>query len=129
MLCTPHTLLPPLPNLIPHHRARHTREAAIVADQRAHARDVLELNVGGTLKTSISRKALTKYPHSMLGAMFSGRHTVARDAEGRVFLDRNPDAFAYVLDFLRNGGKPPADLPADPRQRARIEQEFDFLYV
>lgn len=62
---------------------------------------VIELNVGGTIVvTTIS--TLTAYPDSMLTAMFSGRHELAKDGEGRIFLDRSSSAFAYILEWLRD---------------------------
>jgi len=33
--------------------------------------------------------------------MFSGRHELKKQS-GKVFLDRNPKVFRYVLDYLRN---------------------------
>ena len=33
--------------------------------------------------------------------MFSGRHELKKQG-GKVFLDRNPKVFRYVLDYLRN---------------------------
>ncbi len=50
-----------------------------------------------------SVQTLTVFPHSLLGAMFSGKHSVKKDAQGRIFIDRNGKLFEYVLDFLRDG--------------------------
>jgi hypothetical protein len=43
--------------------------------------------------TSIS--TLTREPQSMLGAMFSGRHELKFNDEGRYFIDRNGEYFGY----------------------------------
>src|SRR4051794_32164270 len=54
------------------------------------------LNVGGG-KFAASLSTLTAVPGSMLAAMFSGRHSTAKDSEGCVFVDRDPDHFTTVL--------------------------------
>jgi len=48
------------------------------------------------------RSTLCRFEGSFLEAMFSGRHTVSKDKEGRTFIDRNPTHFAAILDFLRD---------------------------
>ncbi|XP_071118622.1 BTB/POZ domain-containing protein KCTD7-like isoform X2 [Haliotis cracherodii] len=73
---------------------------------------VIDLNVGGRhLTTSLS--TLTKYPDSMLATMFSGRHPVTQDKDGRYFIDVDGDVFVHVLNFLRFGTMPPAGAAAD----------------
>jgi len=65
---------------------------------------VVELNVGGTtLDTTL--KTLCTQSNSMLAAMFSGRHTVIKDKDGRYFIDRNGDMFSLLLDALREGAE------------------------
>src|SRR5436190_23379153 len=65
--------------------------------------EIVDLNVGGeNFSTTVG--TLTKYPESMLGAMFSGRFGLPkRDARGRVFIDRDPNDFRAVLRYLRSG--------------------------
>src|SRR5690242_7992587 len=62
--------------------------------------NLVEVNVGGTIFTTFV-STLTKHPSSMLAAMFSGRHPLVRDKEGRPFLDRNPELFKLILEYLR----------------------------
>ena len=53
-----------------------------------------------------------QYPNSMLAAMFnaeSERPPAEKDVNGNFFLDCNPRAFEYILDFLRRG-KLPEDI-------------------
>lgn len=66
------------------------------ADQRAR------LNVGGTLFVT-TRTTLSKFPDSFFGTLLSGRYQVPKDPDGSVFIDRAPDMFPYVLEFLRDG--------------------------
>ena len=70
---------------------------------------VILLNVGGhQYQTRLS--TLRKYNSSMLAAMFSGRHKLDKDEEGRYFLDSNGKYFGYVLDYLRHDTVPDDDV-------------------
>lgn len=70
---------------------------------------IVKLNVGGThFETTLV--TLTSTSDSMLAAMFSGRFTLPRDREGRVFIDRDGKRFRYILNFLRDGT---LNVPAD----------------
>lgn len=66
---------------------------------------IITLNVGGTrFETALGN--LRKYPDSMLGAMFSGRHDatgLVRPGANGFFIDRCPVLFSAVLQFLRTG--------------------------
>lgn len=71
---------------------------------------VIPLNVGGyNFVTTLS--TLTKDKNSMLAAMFSGRHELDTDSEGRYFIDRDGTYFKHILNFLRDGNQlPSADV-------------------
>jgi len=62
---------------------------------------VIELTVGGTLMAT-SLKTLTSFPDSTLGQMFSGRHELPKDKNGAYFIDRSPQLFVEILEFLRS---------------------------
>ena len=62
---------------------------------------IVTLNVGGT-KYITSLSTLTKYPDSMLGAMFSGRHALPQQEDGSFFIDRDGDTFSNILSYLRD---------------------------
>ena len=53
---------------------------------------------------------LTQEPDSMLAAMFSGRHPVSKDKDGRFFIDANREIFSHILNFLRFECLPPMDI-------------------
>ncbi|TRY99750.1 hypothetical protein DNTS_033615, partial [Danionella cerebrum] len=74
--------------------------------------EVIPLNVGGTYFTT-RLSTLRRYEDTMLAAMFSGRHYIPRDAEGRYFIDRDGTYFGDILNFLREG-----ELPQ--RERVRV---------
>lgn len=97
-----------------------SKEKALLAERFKIDSPVVRLNVGGRpfdttlsyafyaarccpLLPKILRSTLCKHPGSMLEAMFSGRHQVAKDEKGRFFIDRNPDLFADLLEWLRTG--------------------------
>ena len=48
----------------------------------------------------IGRDTLTSVPDSRLAAMFAGSVSSNYDKEGRIFIDRNPDIFKHVIDYL-----------------------------
>ena len=62
---------------------------------------VITLNVGGTRYTT-TLSTLTKYPDSMLGVMFSGRHYLPQQEDGSYFIDRDGEVFKYILMYLRD---------------------------
>ena len=66
----------------------------------------ISLDVGGVIfKTTVA--TLTQDPNSMLAAMFSSERPPAmKDDNGNYLIDRNPRAFGYILEFLRNAGLP-----------------------
>lgn len=87
--------------------------------------NVIELDVGGArFKTSMS--TLTSVPDSMLGAMFSGRFELNRQADGSVFIDRDGRLFVHVLNWLRDRSLPAA-LSRDERAALRTEANFYHL--
>jgi hypothetical protein len=63
------------------------------------------LNVGGTQITT-KLETLTQDADSMLAAMFSGRHLVQKDNDGRFFIDCDGLLFKHILEYLRFGTIP-----------------------
>lgn len=55
----------------------------------------------------------------MLAAMFSGRHPVSKDKDGRFFIDADGEIFYYILNFLRFERLPSADLSLLVYEQAR----------
>lgn len=73
---------------------------------------IVRLSVGGVIfETSVD--TLCADPNSMLAAMFSGRHNVNTDEEGRYFIDRDGTHFRYILNYLRDGN---TYIPFDNQQ-------------
>ncbi|KAG5190777.1 BTB/POZ protein [Tribonema minus] len=65
---------------------------------------VVELNVGGALFTT-TRSTLAADPDSMLARLVNGNLSSARDAQRRLFIDRDGSNFNIILQYLRNRGR------------------------
>ncbi|XP_060113794.1 SH3KBP1-binding protein 1 [Heteronotia binoei] len=50
---------------------------------------------------STSRQTLTWVPDSFFSSLLSGRISTLKDETGAIFIDRDPDIFAPILNFLR----------------------------
>ena len=61
---------------------------------------MVTLNVGGKIFTTATA-TLTRFPDTMLGAMFSGRHALKPDKNGAYCIDRDGRHFQEILNFLR----------------------------
>jgi hypothetical protein len=70
-----------------------------------YTEDVIDLNIGGTHLITTTRNTLVSVKESSLAAMFSGRHRLTKHG-GRVFIDRDGEAFITMLSFLRTGKVP-----------------------
>ena len=90
---------------------------------------VIYLNVGGSRYTT-TLSTLTKYPDSMLGAMFSGRHALVQQEDGSYFIDRDGETFSYILSYLRDSNIVLALVPTFARElRLRLEYEARFYQL
>ncbi|XP_022921061.1 BTB/POZ domain-containing protein KCTD3 [Onthophagus taurus] len=62
--------------------------------------DILHLNVGGK-RFSTSRQTLTCVQDTFFTALLNGRISSLRDEKGSIFIDRDPEIFAVILNYLR----------------------------
>lgn len=83
--------------------------------QREAAQGRVVLDVGGTRFTT----TLSTLGDSVLAALFYGRQDLDEtvDDDGAVFIDRDPQAFAHILQWLRTGVVP---LVHDAAQRKTL---------
>ncbi|XP_077868645.1 uncharacterized protein LOC144359381 [Saccoglossus kowalevskii] len=86
---------------------------------------IVNLNVGGKVYTT-SRSTLTRFPDSMLSAMFRGELSTKTDRHGNVFIDRDGELFRFVLNFLRNSK---LVLPQDFKELSLLAIEADFYQI
>jgi hypothetical protein len=61
----------------------------------------VKLDVGGVRYTT-SLKTLRRFPDTMIGCMFSGRHALPVGEDGYFFIDRDGKHFQNILNFLRS---------------------------
>ena len=77
--------------------------------------EIVRINVGGVKFTTLRvrskarsvcdayfQSTLLRYSHSILARMINGKIPPRRDSEGNAFLDRDPQIFKYILEFLRS---------------------------
>lgn len=83
---------------------------------------ILKLNVGG-VHYATTVDTLRSCPNTFLDCVTSDGATVQLDSEGRLFIDRNGELFAYILDFLRTGT---VVWPTDESKRNMLLAEIEF---
>ena len=88
------------------------------------------LDVGG-VRHSTSRSTLTKYPESMLGIMFSGRHDLEtmQCKDGSFFIDRDGTHFRHILNYLRDGEEVIESFPQSPDVLLELIREAKFYQL
>ena len=64
---------------------------------------IIKLNVGGNKDIEVRWSTLIAVKGSVLEAMFSGRHELQK-VDDRIFIDRDPEIFKLVIEFIRNLG-------------------------
>ncbi|KAH8855059.1 BTB/POZ domain-containing protein KCTD3 [Schistosoma japonicum] len=64
--------------------------------------DIVNLNVGGR-KFSTSRNTLLWNKNSFFSILLDGALPTMRDESGAIFIDRDPDMFSVILNYLRTG--------------------------
>jgi hypothetical protein len=81
------------------------------------------LDIGGQRSTT-TLTTLTRFPNTMIGAMFSGRHDLKKDEAGAYFIDRDGRHFHHILNFLRS----PEDfiLNLEPNLKEELKREANF---
>lgn len=87
------------------HASVHAKEKQCAA-LNPSSTDFIKLSVGGTQLVA-SRNTLTKYPDSLLGAMFLERtRKLNRDGSGTVLIEAPLQPFLHVLAWLQRGVVP-----------------------
>jgi hypothetical protein len=83
----------------------------------------IQLDVGGyCFRTSLT--TLRRFPDTMIGVMFSGRHALPLDEEGYFFIDRDGVHFRHILNFLRQPEGFKVDLPEGQLEELKRECEY-----
>ena len=90
--------------------------------QKRNGSGPIKLNVSGR-EMDIARSTLLTVKDSLLAAKFSGNAPL--DTKGRVFLDRDPDIFNYMINYLRSDRK---ELPQDVSSDIKRNLENEIKY-
>ena len=85
--------------------------------------DIIHLNVGGQ-RFSTSRQTLTWIPDSFFTAMLNGLISTNRDEQGYIFIDRDPQLFSIILNYLRT-----KELDINDCDLHRLKHECEFYAV
>ena len=89
---------------------------------KTHLKGRVQLDVGGRIfSTTVS--TLTSEKDTFFTALFSKQWEAEKDDQGRIFIDRNGDLFAEILDYMRN---PEEFILPEERLRKRLISEAKF---
>jgi len=100
---------------------KHERKNIAAALKITEAQQLVNLNVGGKkFKTTVD--TLTKYEDSIFPVLLSGKFK--EDPEKEIFIDRDGQAFKYIMTFLRNGEY---IAPSDPAMQKLVMCEIDYF--
>jgi hypothetical protein len=81
------------------------------------------LDIGGQ-KFTTTLTTLTRFPDTMIGAMFSGRHDLKIDESGAFFIDRDGRHFCHILNFLRSPEGHVLNLESNVKEELKNEALF-----
>ena len=88
--------------------------------------DLIDLQVGAN-NITVSRELLTSIKGSKMETVFSGDHTLHVLPNKRIFLDRNPQIFEHVLQYLRTRrSHVPINNNLESNLRELFEMEVKF---
>ncbi|XP_050551195.1 BTB/POZ domain-containing protein KCTD3 [Spodoptera frugiperda] len=85
--------------------------------------EIVNLNVGGT-RFSTSWHTLTWVPETFFTALLSGRIPTVRDETGAIFIDRDPNLFGLILNFLRT-----RDIDLNDVNIRALRHECDYFGI
>ena len=88
----------------------------------------ITLDIGG-YKFSTSLHTLRAEPESMLGAVFSGRYSITKQDDGRVFIDRDGTHFRIILNYLRGSITSSELLPDNKLLLSELLTEVNYYQL
>jgi hypothetical protein len=83
----------------------------------------IKLDIGGQCFTT-TLTTLTRFPDTMIGAMFSGRHNLKKNDAGAYFIDRDGIHFRHILNFLRSPENHVLKMESNLKEELENEAEF-----
>jgi hypothetical protein len=106
------------------------REVAAMHMHKEAQEGRVELNIGGyRFETSV--QTLRRVPHTFFDAYFSGRYAQDVCRDGSIFVDRDGEHFAHVLEYMRDGVVSVAEPGARPSVSLlrALKREFGFYCI
>jgi hypothetical protein len=103
------------------------REVAAMHTHREAQEGRVKLNIGGyRFETSV--QTLRRVPHTFFDAYFSGRYAQDVCNDGSIFVDRDGEHFGHVLEYMRDGVVPVAEVDAKSSVSLlrALKREFGF---
>jgi len=100
-----------------------TKVIAMHCGRMDEGSDIVKLNVGG-MHYATTRHTLMTYGENYFSALLSEKYKVVKDGDS-IFIDRNGELFALVLDYLRTGE---LFIPKHV-ERERVMKEFKFFCI
>jgi hypothetical protein len=94
----------------------------------SQAKSKIKLNVGGKIFTT-SLSTLTMEKNTYFSLMFSENFNTQPDEDGEYFIDRNPEHFHLILDYLRNPTKEVNLNEMTKKQLEDFHYEVDFYAI
>ena len=95
--------------------------------------NIIDLDIGGTIKISTTKETLMKFPESSLAKFIEpfdtnniSNNTNFNLHNGRIFIDRDGPTFLNVINYLRNGTFP--SFKTD-KEKLLFDDELDFWQI
>ena len=97
----------------------------LMGKEARKAKNMIKLNVGGMIFKA-SKEVLMSHKDTYFYAMLSSRRFLP-DEDGAYCIDRDPQLFPYILDYLRNGTVDMTDLTETQQEQLSIEADFYMI--
>lgn len=98
------------------------KEKKSIARTHHFENNEIKLDIGQCFTTTLT--TLTRFPDTMIGAMFSGRHDLKRNDAGAYFIDRDGIHFRHILNFLRSPENHVLKLESNLKEELENEAGF-----
>jgi hypothetical protein len=111
-------------------RAELNSEIVAMRTHQEKQQGLVKLNIGGYhFETSI--QTLRRVPHTFFDAYFSGRYAQDVCRDGSIFVDRDGEHFAHILEYMRDGVVSVTEPGARPNISLfrTLKREFGFYCI
>jgi hypothetical protein len=92
-----------------------------------HFEHIVKLDVGGVRVTTLLA-TLLRFPGTIIGCMFSGRHALPKGEDGYIFIDRDGKHFRHILNFLCSPEDYKVEVMGADARELRLECKYYGIY-